>query len=101
MTTRTPPRRRKTDNNQLAIVAELRQVGATVIDLSAVGIPGLQDLLVGFRRQTFLLEIKNPATRYGRRGLNANQRAALLVWNGAPPIVVRTADEALAAIGVT
>ena len=90
---------RRPDANQAAIVAELRQIGATVIDLSAVGIPGLQDLLVGFRQQTFLLEVKNPATRYGRRGLNANQKAALMVWNGAAPIVVRSATEAMQAIG--
>ena len=91
---------RKADANQAAIVAALRQVGASVVDTSAVGIAGFPDLVVGFRRSTFLLEVKNPTTRYGRAGLNANQRAALAVWNGAPPIVVRDMDEALRAIGV-
>lgn len=98
MTTRTPPRRRP-DGNQAEIIAELRKVGASVVDTSAVGIPGFPDLVAGFRGQTFLLEVKNPATRYGRKGLNANQKAALSVWNGAAPIVVRDGDEALRAIG--
>jgi hypothetical protein len=51
-------RRAAVDKNQPAIVAMLRQVGAHVQHLHAVG-KGCPDLLVGFRGENWLLEIKD------------------------------------------
>lgn len=48
------------DANQQAIVAALRAAGATVQHLHQVG-AGCPDLLVGFERQNFLIEVKNAA----------------------------------------
>jgi len=87
-------RGRKTDANQASIMAALRQVGATVVDLSAVG-RGVPDLLVGFRGQTYLLEVKNKA---GRNRLTADQDVFLAWWHGVPPVIVYNENDALIAI---
>lgn len=92
--------RAKADENQKGIVEDLRKVGAGVISLVKVG-DGVPDLLVYFRGEFFLLEVKNPATDYGRRGANANQRVWIRRWNGAPVYVVYNSVEAYAAIGLT
>lgn len=49
---------KKVDLIQKDVVNKLRSMGATVIDLSAVG-KGMTDLLVGFDGQTILLEVKS------------------------------------------
>lgn len=82
----------RVDDNQGAIVAALRRCGADVRDLSRVG-DGLPDLLVGWRGQNFLLEIKTP-----RGELNTRQRNFQAGWRG-QTATVRTISEALAAIG--
>ena len=82
----------KVDQNQATIVEELRQVGASVEPLHHIG-GGVPDLLVGFRDRTYLLEIKTD-----RGTLTDDQRAWLAEWRGQAAIV-RTADEALKAIG--
>lgn len=87
-------RGRKTDANQSAIVAVLREVGASVVDLSAVG-RGVPDLLVGFRGQTYLLEVKNKA---GRNRLTADQEVFYAWWRGAEAVIVYNESDALTAI---
>ena len=86
-------RAKRTDANQASILATLRQVGATVVDLSAVG-KGCPDLLVGHRGVTYLLEVK---ARKGRT--TPDQDVFYAWWRGGPVHIVRTADEALSAIG--
>ena len=90
-------RAKRTDANQSAIIAVLRQVGATVVDLSAVG-KGCPDLLVGHRGVTYLLEVKNVK---GKNKTTPDQDVFYAWWRGAPVTIVRTADEALSAIGAT
>jgi hypothetical protein len=80
------------DSNHNQIVAALRDVGASVTSLAAVG-NGVPDLVIGWRRQNFLIEVKN-----AKGQLNAFQKAFHSMWNG-QVCVVRTPDEALAAIG--
>jgi hypothetical protein len=48
----------KVDANQTEIVQALRQIGAVVQSLAAVG-NGCPDLLVGYRNRLFLLELKD------------------------------------------
>ena len=88
-------RGKKTDANQSAIIAVLREVGATVVDLSAVG-KGCPDLLVGHRGATYLLEVKNVK---GKNRTTPDQDVFYAWWRGGPVHIVRTADEALSAIG--
>lgn len=85
---------RSVDANQRAIVAALQAVGATVHSLHEVG-RGCPDILVGFRGQNFLLEIKNPDT-HGR--LTKQQLEWHAAWRGQVD-VVWDEGEALLAIG--
>jgi hypothetical protein len=83
---------RRRDDNEREIVKALTLCGASVTLLS---IPGGPDLLVGFRRRTFLLEVKS------KRGkLNEVQVTWHDGWRGGDVAVVRSPDEALRLIGV-
>lgn len=99
------------DENEVEIVEALRAVGASVAVMPNGD--GFPDLLVGFREQDFKLEVKLPlGPRGGKRGggstrpgqggdgtLTADQIEWWKEWRGAPPVIVRTPAEALAAIG--
>jgi len=80
------------DQNQAVIVAALRDAGATVTILAGVG-GGCPDLLVGWRGQNYLLEVKNPAGR-GDLLTEAEQHFKV-IWRGQLAIV-HDIDEALA-----
>ena len=67
----------KKDANDLEIVEALKKAGAYVIDMSHVG-SGFPDLIVGAHQKTMLVEIKNPKTAYGKKGLNKNQQKLLV-----------------------
>jgi hypothetical protein len=85
-------RNAKVDANHAVIVAALRQVGASVQDLAKVG-QGCPDILVGYRGQNYLMEIK---TNKGKATLP--QIAWHTFWQG-QVVVVRDVDEALHVIG--
>lgn len=113
------------DANEPAIVEALVAVGASVQTLH--GRSGRPDLLVGWRQENFLLEVKNPARKTGRGKLEAlgieavnplgewadlgllhgpGARTLLLTqarwhrgWQGQKPVIVETVDQALRAIG--
>ena len=79
---------KRVDANQPEIVAALRQVGATVQHLHEVG-KGCPDILVGFRGQNFLFEIK---TRRGK--LNRRERDWHDEWRG-QVATIRNIDDVL------
>ena len=79
------------DDNESGIVKALEQVGASVYRVDAKGIP---DLLVGFRRRTFIIEVKGPSGK-----LTKAQRDFRKNWRGAPVIIAKTNLEALIQIG--
>jgi hypothetical protein len=87
----------KVDANQSEIVAALRGVGATVQPLHTVG-KGCPDLAVGWRGQTFLIEVKDGAKPPSARKLTDEQVEWHGGWKG-QVAVVKTVDEALVAIG--
>lgn len=87
------------DANQKQIIDALNAAGACVLDMSRVG-GGFPDLIVGFQSKTILMEIKNPKTAYGRKGLNDNQLKWKESWIGGPYCVVDSIDSALRMIGV-
>jgi hypothetical protein len=95
---------RMRDQNEPEIVRVLEAAGATVSKLNGTGVP---DLLVGFGGVTYLLEVKRPDSAGGRAKPNMGGDGTLTEaqikwvakWRGAPASVVRTPDEALAAIG--
>lgn len=85
----------RTDQNQKEIVHALKQVGATVEDLSQHG-KGCTDLLVGFQLKNYLIEVKNTKTA-GK--LSKRQKIWHDEWRG-QKAVVYTANDALKVIGV-
>ena len=78
----------KVDVSQKAIVAKLRQYGATVQILADVG-RGVPDLLVGYVGKNFLMEVKSSKGK-----LSNTQQNWHLNWRGQVNIV-RTEEDAL------
>lgn len=83
---------KKRDANEPAIVDALEAVGAVVVRISMMDVP---DLLVGFRGDNFMLEVKN-----GKAKPSPGQSTFHAEWRGKPIVVVRGVDEALTAIGI-
>lgn len=84
----------KKDQNHSAIIGALRDCGIAVYDLSNHG-HGLPDCAAWVKDQWRLVEIKNPKTGYGKRGLNKVQRKWLGQWRGGPVFIIKTVEEAL------
>ena len=80
------------DSNHAEIVATLRGVGASVQDLAAVG-KGCPDLLVGYRNQNYLFEVKTAKGKTTKAQVFWHAD-----WRGIV-YIVRSADEALKVIG--
>lgn len=89
---------KRIDANQVAIVAALRQVGATVQILSAVG-KGCPDLAVGHRGTNYLFEIKDGDKVRSKRKLTPDEQAWHDEWRG-QVCVVESVEDALSQIGV-
>ena len=79
----------RVDANQAEIVAALRDAGASVY---LIQLP--VDLLVGYGGKTALVEVKNPNSRYGRAGANANQASWLEHWKGGTAAVIDSVEAA-------
>ncbi|MFZ2488967.1 MAG: hypothetical protein WAZ19_12715 [Anaerolineae bacterium] len=87
----------RVDANQREIVSTLRAVGATVESLATIG-HGLPDLLVGFRAQNYLLEVKDGAKRASAQRLTSDEAVWHETWRGQVQVVT-SAWEALEVIG--
>ncbi len=90
---------RRRDGNHGQLTLAFLRMGCTVQDTSSAGLPGWPDAVVGCIGVDHLVEFKNPETRYGRAGLNANQSAFDRDWKGGPLHVVSTVDEVAALVG--
>ena len=84
---------KRIDANQSLIVKELRAIGATVQSLADLG-KGVPDLLVGWRGQNWLMEIKDWKQPPSKRRLTPDEKKWHRSWNGQVH-VVETFDEAL------
>lgn len=82
---------KRVDANQSEIVAALRHVGATVQDLHTVG-HGCPDIVVGFRGQNYLMEVKSP-----NGYMTGDEEAWHWEWMG-QVAVIRTVEEAVACL---
>lgn len=92
-------RRGRVDANHAEIVATLRAVGATVQSLAACG-GGVPDLLVGYRGETFLFEVKDGTKKPSARRLTNEEVNWHTLWSGRRVMVVTSVRDALAAVGV-
>lgn len=88
----------KVDDNQEGIVTGLEAIGASVESMAALG-AGFPDLLVGFRRVTYVMEVKNPGQPPSKRKLTPAQSVWHSTWRGAPVVVIETLEDAFEAIG--
>ena len=82
------------DANHSIVVQALEAAGVSVIDTSSMG-GGFPDLIAGFGGVTVLIEIKNPKTGYGRKGLNKNQLKWKEQWTGGAYAVIDSVEGAL------
>lgn len=88
------------DANHGEIVAALRAVGCTIVDLAAVG-GGVPDLLVGYRGVNLLVEVKDGSRVPSERRLRPSQLEFRDEWRGQWAMVgtVGQALELVAAVG--
>ena len=81
-----PSRARKIDRNQTEVVEALREIGASVQILSAVG-KGCPDLLCGYRGSNYLLEVKDGKLPPSGRRLTPDQKEWHAKWHGQVVVV--------------
>jgi len=74
-------RKARTDANHAEIVDALRQIGASVCDLSRVG-SGCPDLLVGYRGVNLPLEVKDGSKPPSRQKLTPLEMEFRRSWRG-------------------
>jgi hypothetical protein len=86
-------RANRIDDNQNDIVAALRKAGATVRVISQG--EGIPDLLVGFRGETILLEVKDGDKPPSARTLTPAEKKFFDEWEGGLCVVVKSVEEAL------
>jgi hypothetical protein len=72
---------RRADGNQAEIVAALRAVGCKVVPTHTIG-QGFPDLVVSFRGETCLVEIKDPSKPLSDRRLTPAQQQFHAAWAG-------------------
>lgn len=87
----------RVDENQAAIVQALRHIGASVELLHRVG-GGCPDLLVGYHGDIILIEIKDENQPPNKRKLRPSQVRWAAAWQGRPPVLVKSPQEAVDAI---
>ena len=81
----------KRDANHSQIVRHFRDIGASVLDLGAVG-HGCPDILVGWCGCTFLIEIKDGSKPPSERKLTADQRDFFAAWPGQAFVAITPED---------
>jgi len=86
----------KKDLNHKEIADAFEKTGCLVHDLSGAG-NGWPDLLVCYRDVLRFVEIKNPKTTYGRKGLNKHQKK--FAGSSVHIAIVKTVDDVLELVG--
>lgn len=92
-------RAKKVDQNQPRIVEQLRKLHVSVQHLHTVG-QGCPDLLLGFRGNNFLVELKDPAQPNSKRILTPAEEDFFEGWYGQVN-VCETIDDILKVIGLS
>lgn len=86
---------KRTDDNHTAIVSALRKIGAKVFSTAAIG-KGFPDLVVGYRGDLFLLEIKDGSKPPSKRNLTPDEAKFMQEWKGISHIgIVYDAEDAI------
>lgn len=88
----------RVDDNQREIVTALRQMGCSVSHLHAVG-SGCPDILVGYQRRNYLLEIKDGSKPPSAQKLTPDQVTWHALWRGEVVVVLSVAEAIEAVMG--
>lgn len=88
--------KRRTDENQASIFAQLREIGVEILDLSGAG-RGVPDAIFAYRHKHWLVELKNPAKPKKDQELTPAQVQThkRLAEVGVHVYVIRTIGEAI------
>lgn len=79
----------RVDGNQKQITKELRAAGCTVAILSNLG-KGIPDILVGYGKRNYLVELKDPAQPKSKQKLTPDEVAFFETWKGGCLIATTT-----------
>jgi hypothetical protein len=90
-------RAKKIDANQPRIVEQLRKLHVSVRVLSMVG-EGFPDLILGFRKMCFIIELKDGSLPPSKRKLTPEEQKFADTWRG-QYAVCETLEEILIVIG--
>lgn len=83
---------KRADSNQKQLMKLCRQIpGVSVVTLHEVG-KGVGDILLGFRKVNYLLEIKNPLMTKSRKKLTAPEEKFHEKWQGQIAVVESIED---------
>ena len=88
----------KIDANQTAIVEALRAVGCSVQSLAELG-GGVPDLLIGYKHQNILIEVKDSAQPLSKRKFTPDQKKWHAAWKGRAHLV-ETIEQAMLVVGI-
>lgn len=81
------------DDNEKEIIAAMREAGAYV---KAINDEGLFDLLVSYRGETMLIEVKDGAKPPSARRLTEAEQKFHDEWPGSDLYIINSVEEALA-----
>lgn len=81
----------RVDGNHAEIVAALRAIGASVLDIHDIG-GGAPDLLIGYRAMNLLLEVKDGRQPVSHRKLTPDEKIFFDNWRGPIYIVYSPVD---------
>ena len=89
-----PRRAKKRDANEPEIIAALKAVGCSILQLDAI------DLLVGRAGKNYLLEVKDGSKPPSGRKLTPKEETLMREWRGDPIAIVKNVEEAMSAVGL-
>lgn len=72
---------RRVDNNQKLITTQLRRLGVSVAVTSSLS-KGFPDLVLGYKGQNYLIELKDESQPPSKRGLTEDEVKWHQDWNG-------------------
>ena len=81
--------KKRVDNNQLEIIKAFQSMGATVLNLSAVG-KGCPDLLIGYKNISVLVEVKSKTGKFTEPQLKFMEQ-----WHGGAVNRIDSVDGAI------
>jgi len=84
-----PKYQAKRDMAEPEVVSTLTDIGFSVVRTDKP-----TDLIVGFRRRMWLVEVKSGHKGYGK-GLNDNQKKFAETWRGPDIVILRSAQDAM------